>query len=53
MKEKRYTIGEFIGTLEECTKFYKEHKDDCIAPPYLYEGSNYRVTYWKEIQYGY
>jgi len=50
MKEPKYEFADFIGTLEECMKFYKEHKEDCVAPPYLYERDRYRVCYWRIVK---
>lgn len=49
MKEPKYEFADFIGTLEECMKFYEEHKADCIAPPYLYARDQYRVCYWRLV----
>lgn len=46
-----YELSEFLGTEEDCNKFIEKHPEhDFISKiPYLYEGGNYRVTYWKKV----
>lgn len=47
---KKYEFCDFVGSEEECVAFMKTHNYDWIGTsPYLYQGSNYRVTYWKEV----
>lgn len=46
-----YEFSEFVGSEQECLKFmenYPEH-DYISKIPYLYEGSKYRITYWKKV----
>jgi hypothetical protein len=48
---KKYEFCEFTGTEQECVSFMKTHNYDWIGTsPYLYQGSTYRVTYWKEVE---
>lgn len=47
---KKYEFTEFIGTEEECVAFMKTNNYDWIGTaPYLYQGTNFRITYWKEV----
>lgn len=47
-KGKKYELKEFVGSEKECISFYEEHKNDCVAPAYLYERNKFRVMYWSE-----
>ena len=47
----KYEFSEFVGSEQECLKFmenYPEH-DYIGKVPYLYEGSKYRITFWKKV----
>ena len=47
----KYEFSEFVGSEQECLKFMEKHPEhDYIGKvPYLYEGSKYRITYWKKV----
>jgi hypothetical protein len=48
--KSKYVFCDFIGTEEECISFMKTHNYDWIGTaPYLYQGENFRITYWKEV----
>ena len=48
----KYEFCDFCGTEEECNKFMEKHPEfDFIGKiPYLYQGTTYRITYWKEVE---
>lgn len=45
-----YEFCDFIGTEEDCNSFMNKHPEyDFIGnAPYLYEGTKFRITYWKK-----
>lgn len=47
----KYEFSEYVGTEQECLKFMENNPEhDYIGKiPYLYEGSKYRITYWKKV----
>ena len=47
----KYEFSEFVGSEQDCLKFMEKHPEhDYIGKvPYLYEGSKYRITYWKKV----
>ena len=47
----KYEFSEFVGSEQECLKFMENNPEhDYISKiPYLYEGSKYRITYWKKV----
>ena len=47
----KYEFSEFIKSEQECLKFMENYPEyDYISKvPYLYEGSKYRITYWKKV----